>query len=110
MKKQRKTPVVLVIGADGMVGSFLFSYFSRILPNTTFGTSRKKSKKKNVFYLSVETAKKDLQKIHKKIHIDFTINCVVEKDENNIFSLIKVNALFPHILETDALSNKYFLF
>ena len=83
MKKQRKTPTVLVIGIDGMVGSFLFLYFLSLFPKTVYGTSRKKTKKKNVFYLSVETAKKDLKEIQKKIHIDFLINCVVEKSQND---------------------------
>lgn len=92
---------VLVLGAEGMVGRIVYTYFKSKKSFYAYGTSRQKKHTSEFFYLNVETAERDLKKIKQKIKgLYAIINCTgILLNQSPLPELLSVNALFPHTLE-----------
>ncbi len=100
---------VLVIGADGMVGSVVFNYLRN--HSKVLGTSRRDS---GLFYKYV--ANRDPDSIKRLLSIlnsgALVINCVVRLDlsgnncvdEASLLESIEINTIFPHLLAKETAS------
>lgn len=89
---------IIVLGAEGMVGNFIYRYFKSKSNINVVGTSR--NKVKELLFFDALNAEKNFGKFNSKFaSIDFIINCIgILKNYNSIDELIKINSLFPHLL------------
>ena len=108
MKRLHNPPKFLVLGSNGMVGQFLFSYFLSKYPDSTWGTARS-VKNKNVFFFDCYETR-TLERILKNLNgVDFVINCIGALiTQASVKEQVYLNAYFPHVLET--LADKYQFF
>ncbi len=106
---KKRTPVILVLGAEGMLGQTVYKYLHKQFGPLVFGTTRK-----GIFpflSFSVSSLTEDFKKIiADKGNIDYVINCIGKVTEENRIELIEVNALFPHQLEKLAKEYSFHLF
>jgi len=101
---------IVVLGVNGMLGSTLFKYFKEKTNYKVIGILRNKSNLPNYYkyYESIDlyeyniTEEKQLNDAIKRFNPDFIINCIgiVKQniDSTNPFISIKINSLFPHLL------------
>jgi len=83
---------ILILGADGMVGRCLYSYLSKNIDLTVYGTTRKKNTKKTTFILRADHLLEDFSEIPK---VDFIINCIGKLKGSNEEELKSINEEFP---------------
>lgn len=88
---------IIVLGANGMVGSNIYKFFSTKTDYKVYGTARNDS---TFFKLDVKTFKKDLEAIFKSVgNLHYLINCIGEvRERENLERLIEINSLFPRML------------
>jgi dTDP-4-dehydrorhamnose reductase len=106
-----KSPVILVLGMQGMLGRTVYRFIQSVYPHTTYGTIRNtKSNDKYLFSFEANNPE-TLNSIIKKVgKVDYIINCIgVNRPFTNISELITINALFPHQLEKIAELNNSLL-
>lgn len=95
--------IILILGADGMVGHTVYSYLHLRFPNTIFGTARKNSK---FFILNADNFKNNLKSINEIIgDIDYVINCIGILKNGDKKKMFFINSEFPQKLAQ--LSQKY---
>lgn len=104
------TPKILVLGASGMLGSMVFSYFIDKKSVELMGTVRNISKLRkfnyNLFQFDVnKDISEQLSELIKIFKPDYVINCIgiinkycKNNDLEGVKSAIKVNSLFPYEL------------
>ena len=103
---------ILILGSTGMLGSMVDLYFRKKTNNEIISTIRSKPdiKKESIFYFDAEKEMSVLEEIIKKHkNINYIINCIgvikpycKDDDPGGKLKAIKVNALFPHVLEKTA--------
>jgi len=105
-----KRQKILILGANGMLGSAMFYKLSEDTNLDVFGTIRNSSlksffKKRMRTKLAINADAqnfKSIEKIIRKIDPDIIINCIgVIKQKNDVENLLKtipINSLFPHQL------------
>ena len=101
---------LLIIGVGGMLGNALYRYFDEITNNRTFGLLRNKKKILNFFnkFNSEKIIEKDffdldnLDQILSDLSPNIIFNCIgiVKQNplSNDPLSSIRVNSIFPHLL------------
>ena len=101
---------LLIIGVNGMLGSALFKYFNERTNISTYGLLRNKNKVPNSYeyFKSERIMEKDfldlnnLDKILNDLTPNIIFNCIGIVKQNplskDLESSIKVNSLFPHLL------------
>lgn len=102
MKKTIKRKRVLILGANGMLGSMVYFFFIKYTDHKIVGTYNKKKIHKNQIKFNAEKflEKKNYYTIFK--NVDYVINCIglIKPDTiNNTEKAIKINSLFPYALE-----------
>ena len=108
---------LLIIGINGMLGSALFKYFNERTNMSTYGLLRDKKSIpnynkcfKNKIIIEKDFLNSDnLEKLIIYLSPKIIINCIgivkQNPSSNDLFSSIKVNSLFPHLL--NKLSRKF---
>ena len=103
MKKIIKKKNILVLGANGMLGSMVYFYFENLSQYNVIGTYNKK--KINNKFIKFD-AKNFIfnTKLYKNLfdNVDYIINCIglIKPDTiNNKQNAININSLLPHILD-----------
>lgn len=96
-RKFGKMTKVLVLGKNGMLGSMVFDYLTKVASLNISGTER------NEF--DAEKFLKDPLKISKFKNFDYVINCIgiikpycKDNDPEGVIKAIRINSLFPHEL------------
>jgi len=101
---------VLILGASGMLGSMIFNYLDGNTNCKIKGTLQNfnigKFKKNNKKFIIFDAEKNDIQQdVFNQFKADYIINCIgvikpycKDNDPQGIYRAIKLNALFPHIL------------
>jgi dTDP-4-dehydrorhamnose reductase len=91
---------IIVLGATGMLGSMVYGYLRKNSTVEVVGTDRSTFDAQR--FLAGEKQKKDLK-------AEFIINCIgvikpfcKDTDPAGVINAIEVNALFPHLLATEA--------
>lgn len=105
-------PKVLILGANGMLGSMVYDYLSKQTDFDLRATVRNKNnldKQDDFFLFDASTDK--LENIFAKFKPDYIINCIgiinkycQDDDAIGVARAIKVNALFPYVLAQAAKS------
>ena len=111
---------ILILGGNGMVGHMLIKQLSKKFE--VFSTLRNKNKfdsinffenflnKENCFFIDDINESEALEKIIDRLSPDIVINCIgvikQREESQDLINMIKVNSLFPHILNTICYSKK----
>lgn len=101
MINENKT--ILILGNSGMLGRVVTSFFAKKTNFITLTAGRNASA---TYFLSVDTASKDFEKILEKSKVDYIINCIAETKSSNKKELEKINSKFPKLLSQIAEKNK----
>lgn len=93
-----KKSTILILGADGLLGQSIHSYFKKE-DISVIGTSRKS---KHLAKLEIDSFEDDLKKIiNSNNKVNFVINCIgITNNKTDIKNLILVNSLFPQNLSS----------
>lgn len=95
---------LLILGANGMLGSMVYFYFSHIKSFRVTGTYNKKKIKKEFINFNVEKFILNNSKYSNFFKsYDYIINCIglIKPDTiNNTLNTIKINSIFPFQLES----------
>ena len=104
-----KTPKILILGANGMLGRTVFNYFLSKYPEITWGTVRNKPTDKTFNYDVYEDNL--VEKIIRQLDgVDYVINCIgILRSEIAVKEQIFINSYFPHLLEDLAEKNNFSL-
>lgn len=109
---------IIVLGCTGMLGSTIIKYLDLYSKHNIFGLCRKKSNKLKLnntkIIDGIDLDDLDgLKNVIFKLNPDFIINCigVIKQKKSGIFNsdMVKINSLFPHILNEYCIVNKTFL-
>jgi dTDP-4-dehydrorhamnose reductase len=103
---------ILILGASGMLGSQLLKYFNKS-QFQIYSTKRDSVTNPNQFRF--DAAIDNVSRITNKIiGVDYVINCIgvikphiLNSNPESIEKSIRVNSLFPHILNSDAMDKNY---
>lgn len=89
----KKSPTILVFGAQGMVGHTIYNYLSRYY--TVFGTTKHITTDPSLIHFDYR--KHTLEYIYKKCGaIDYIINCIgILPSETDLTVMHAINAVFP---------------
>lgn len=112
MLRRKQLKNILVLGATGMLGSMVFSYLGKNKALNVAGTCRNNedlsffNQKSNLYLFNANRdLPSQLDNIIKEFPVDYIINCIGvikphcrDTDPEGVFNAIKVNSLFPHIL------------
>lgn len=99
---------VLILGSTGMLGSIVDLYFRTKAQYKVISTHRGEDRgNENLFHFDAEDNSGSLAELFKNYpHIEYVINCIgiikphcKDDDRSGVLRAIRVNALFPHILE-----------
>lgn len=103
MKKISKNKNILILGANGMLGSMVYFYFKNFTNYNVIGTYNKRKIHKNLLKFEVENFISNCNKYNNLFYnTDYVINCIglIKPDTiNNTKNAIKINSLFPHVLD-----------
>lgn len=104
----QKSPKVLVLGKNGMLGKAVFDFLTLQKEWTVHGTQR--IFKDDLFYFNADDNLFYLEEILKKTRYDYVINCIgilkssKEDDPEYVAAIIRINSLFPQELARIALN------
>ncbi len=111
--KTSKRKNILILGANGMLGSMVYFYFVKFTDHKIIGTYNKKKIYKKFIKFDAEIFISKNNKYEKLFNkVDYVINCIglIKPDTiNNTRKAIEINSLFPHVLN-NFIKNKCLVF